>query len=193
MARTVAQEGREMNSLAYTPTHPRVAIRHRANPLFVLPGLLLIIIGIIVMVGGFGWAVLAITGIEPPQPEDLGRPPDAAGTFGPVMDGFAVCIIGCTVMTVGRYVLRGARRRGWRDRLGRFLIIMGYLDIGLSFVVLTRFIGAAMGAEGTGADDAFRGLLICLAIAVPGVVLTGSGFRLAKEEPLMIAEANASF
>jgi hypothetical protein len=181
-----------MNYMPSTPTQRPVTIRHRANPLFLVPGLLLVVIGLVVMVAGFGYMVLAVTGVQAPQLEDLGRPPDGAEIARPLMDGFAVFAIGCTVMTIGRYLWRGSRRRGWRDRLGRFLIIVGYLDICAAFVVLTRFvIEAATDFDGT--DVIVRGLLTCLAILVPGAALTSAGFRLAKEEALMTAEANASF
>ena len=185
-----------MNPMTSTPTQRPVTTRHRANPLFLAPGLLLILIGVVVMVGGFAYMALAVTGVQAPQPEDLGRPPDGAKIGRPLMDGFAVFAIGCTVMTIGRYLWRGARRRDWRDRLGRLLIILGYLDICVAFAVLTRFvIEAATQFDGTdlGTDMIIRGLLTCLAILVPGAVLTAAGFRLAKEEPLMTAEAGASF
>jgi hypothetical protein len=184
-----------MNPMTSTPTRRPVTIRHRANPLFLAPGLLLIVIGVVVMVGGLAYMALAVTGIQAPQPEDLGRPPDGAELGRPLMDGLAVSAIGCTVMTIGRYLWRGARRRGWRDRLGRLLIILGYLTICLALVVLTRFVIEAATDNGTdiGTDLIIRGLLTCLAIGIPGAALTGTGFRLAKEEPLMTAEAGASF
>jgi hypothetical protein len=108
-----------------------------------------------------------------------------------LVDGFAVFVIGCTVMTVGRYLWRGARRRGWRDRLGRLLIIVGYLGIGVALVILTRFVLEAMGNDSGGTDIIVRGLIIIVAIAVPGALLALPGFRLAKEEPLMEAEVKA--
>jgi hypothetical protein len=186
----------EMNSMSPATARPPATIRHRANPLLLLPGLLLIIVGIVVMVAGFAWAALGVLGIDSPQPEDLGRGPNAGGFVEPLMSGFAVFTIGCTVMTIGRYLWRGARRRGWRDRLGRFLIILGYLDICAAFVVLTQFIIAAatdFDGNDAGTNVIVRGLLICLAILVPGALLTGSGFRLAKEQPLMTAEVKATF
>jgi hypothetical protein len=90
--------------------------RHRANPLMLLPGLLLITVGVLVMVGGLAWAAQTFVGASAPQLSDLGSGPDAAGDLEPLVDGFATFVIGCTVMTIGRYLWRGARRRGWRDR-----------------------------------------------------------------------------
>lgn len=165
--------------------------RHRANPLMLVPGLLLIIIGALVMVGGLAWAAQPFVGARAPQLSDLGSGPDAAGELKPLADGFAVFVIGCTVMTVGRYLWRGARRRGWRDRLGRLLIILGYLDIGVALVILTRFILEAMGDGSGGTGIIVRGLITVLAISVPGALLALPGFRLAKEVPLMEAEVKA--
>jgi hypothetical protein len=165
--------------------------RHRANPLMLLPGLLLIVIGTLAMIGGLAWAALAVVGVEAPQPGDLGSGPDSAGELKPLVDGFAVFVIGCTVMTVGRYLWRGARRRGWRDRLGRLLIIAGYLDIGAALVVLTRFILEALGDTSDGTGTIVHGLITVLVIAVPGVLLALPGLRLAREEPLMNADVRA--
>ncbi len=165
--------------------------RHRANPLMLLSGLLLVIIGILAMIGGLALAALTFVGTSAPQLTVLGSGPDAAADLEPLVNGFAVVIVGCTVMTVGRYLWRGARRRGGRDRLGRLLIIVGYLDVGVALVVLTRFILAAVGDDSDGTGIIIRGLLTCLAIALPGVLLALPGFRLANEKPQMKAEVKA--
>jgi hypothetical protein len=122
------------------------------------------------------------------------RPLTARRDLEPMVNGFAVVIIGCAVMTAGRYLWRGARRRGWRDRLGGSLIIAGYLVVATALCVLTRFVLAALAV-----DDAeesgrvlLRRLIAYLAITVPGVVLTLPGFRLAREEPPMTAGVGVS-
>src|SRR5262245_42053981 len=95
------------------------ATRHRANPLMLIPGLLLITVGLVVMVGGFAWAVMTMLALSErtPQLSDLGTGPHAREDLGPAVNGFAVFVVGTTVLTIGRYLWRGARRRGWRDRL----------------------------------------------------------------------------
>lgn len=165
--------------------------RHRANPLMLLSGLLLVIIGILAMIAGLALAALTFVGTSAPQFTDPGSGLDAAADLEPLVNGFAVVIVGCTVLTVGRYLWHGARHRGRRDRLGRLLIVAGYLDVGIALVVLTRFILAAMGDDSDGTDVIVRGLLTCLAIALPGVLLALPGLRLAKEKPLMEAEVEA--
>lgn len=165
--------------------------RHRPNVLFWLSGLPLILGGAGIMLFGLLTAVSAVPR-DAPQLSDLGLRPDARGAFEPIVDGFAVFIIGCTVLTVGRYLWRAARRRGWRDRLGRLLIIVGYLVVTVALLVFTRFILEAFGAndmDGTG-RTLLQGLIICAAIAVPGVLITVPGFRLAREVPLMEADVN---
>jgi hypothetical protein len=165
--------------------------RHRANPLMLLPGLLLVVVGVLVMIGGIAFAALTLLGVDAPSVADLGSPSDAAEQLGPFIDGFAVVVIGCTVLTVGRYLWRGARTRGWRDRVGRLLIIVGYLFVGAALVVLTRFIREAMADGADGTDIIVRGLITCLLIALPGVALAMPGLRMAKEEALMSAGVKA--
>ncbi|GAA3214220.1 hypothetical protein ACFO1B_12840 [Dactylosporangium siamense] len=169
------------------------ATRHPANPLMLLAGLLLIIVGIVVMVGGFAWAVLTVLGLadRTPQLSDLGAGPHAREDLGPMLDGFAVFVVGTTVMTIGRYLWRGARRRGWRDRLGRLLLIITCLAVGSGMVVLTRFVLAAMD-ESDGGGTILRGLFVFALIGVPASLLGMVGLRLADEEILMTAEARAS-
>ena len=168
--------------------------RHRVNPLMLLPGILLVILGVVVMLGGLAWAALTVLDLAGRTPElsDLGAAPDAQGDIGPVLDGFAVFAVGTTVMTIGRYLWRGARRRGWRDRLGRLLLVIACLTVGIGMVVLTRFILAAMG-EFDGSATILRGLLTFALISIPGSLLGVVGLRLANEEVLMSASAKAKF
>src|SRR5262249_52966836 len=123
--------------------------RHRANPLMLLPGVLFIIVGLVLMIGGLVWGFAAMTslGDRVPQISDLGTRPDVRGLAGPTTDAFDVCMIGTTVMTIGRYMRRGARRRGWRDRLGRLFLIITCLGLGAGVVLLTRSLLAAMNEE----------------------------------------------
>lgn len=175
-----------------TPPPPAPA-RPAPNVLFLLVGLILIIAGVAVMVYGVLAAVSAIP-TDGPNMNDLGIGPQARRDMEPFVNGFAAVIVGCTVMTIGRYIWRGARRRGWRDRLGRLLVIVGYLIVGTALITLTQAIIAAFSTGGADASQqaVIRGLITCVAIAIPGVVIASIGFRLAKEKPLMTAEVKAS-
>jgi hypothetical protein len=166
--------------------------QYRTNPLMAFPGMLFIVAGTAVMLAGVAMAFLTIVGADLPQLDDVRTgAAEAAGHFGPMFDGFAAIVIGFTGLTIGRYLWRGARRRGWRDRLGRFLIIVGYIAVAVAFVVLTRYIIDAMG-DPEGRTIVVRGLLVFLAIALPAVLLMLPGFRLAREVALMKAEAKVA-
>jgi hypothetical protein len=163
----------------------------RTNPLMAFFGLVFIIVGTVVMLGGVAWAFLSIVGVEMPDIAEARTGPNAAEDFGPFLDGFAVIVIGFTVLTIGRYLWRGRKLRGWRDRLGRLFIIVGYVVVGVAMVVLTRFILDAMG-DPDGRTIVIQGLVVCLIIAVPGVVLALLGLRLAREVALGKAEARVT-
>lgn len=166
---------------------------HRPNVVLWLLGAVLIIIGVVLTLLGLIWAFQAMPDAGP-QLSDLDAGPDARRDLAPMADGFSVVVAGCTVLTVGRYLWRGARRRGWRDRLGRLMLIIGYVLVATALIVLTRFALAALGNGDP--DESTRiiltGLIACAAIATPGVLLAMPGMRLANEQPLMNAEASAS-
>ena len=96
-------------------------------------------------------------------------------------------------MTVGRYLWRGARRRGWRDRLGRLFLVITVLAVGTGMVVLTRLIVAAMDESDGTASRFLRGLVVFALIAIPASLLGSVGLRLADEKVLMTASAKAPF
>ncbi|WP_433467395.1 hypothetical protein [Spirillospora sp. CA-128828] len=158
----------------------------RPNVLFLLAGLILILAGLAAMLGGLLYGAQAILGADL-RPGDLG---DAGDDLEPLVNGFTVVIVGCTVMTIGRYLWRGARRRGARDRLGRLLIILGYLVICAAMVIMMRFILSALdtGDLGEGEKILFRGLIVCAVVAVPGLLLALPGLRMAREQALMQGE-----
>ncbi|MQY08197.1 hypothetical protein [Actinomadura macrotermitis] len=165
--------------------------RPAPNVLFLLAGLILIIAGVALMAFGALTAFQAI----PRGDLRLGAVPDARGDLAPVINGFTVVIAGCTTLTAGRYLWRGARRRGLRDRLGRLLVISGYLVVTVALYVLTRYLLRALATDDADASVriVLNGLVVCALIAVPGSLLAVPGFRMAREEPLMRAEARARF
>ncbi|SNR51792.1 hypothetical protein [Actinomadura mexicana] len=175
-------------------TQPYRQAAHRPNVLLLLLGLLLIVIGAAAMLLGFLYGVQAVLGTG--LGSDLGSADlsDAGGDLEPLVDGFTVVIVGCTVLTIGRYLWRGARRRGARDRIGRLLIILGYLVVCAALVIFTRFVLSALdaGDPGEGEKILFRGLIACAAVCVPGLLLALPGLRMAKERPLMEAEVEVN-
>lgn len=105
----------------------------------------------------------------------------------------ALAFWGIIVLTIGRYFWRGARKRGLRDRVGRLLIIAGYLLLG---VALDRGAHSVVGlwaeASVDGGHSAAVSSIITFALwAVPAPILAAIGFKLANEKALATAEAKA--
>jgi hypothetical protein len=95
------------------------------------PNVLFHLIGFVVIAAGIGMAVFAVAGLF-----TIGQRYDS-----PLRgDGRAELVIlatlvfwGFIVITMGRVIWRGARRRGARDRFGRFLMIaaLGFVTLAI--------------------------------------------------------------
>jgi hypothetical protein len=59
-------------------------------------------------------------------------------------DAQSQVIWGVIIFTIGCYIWRGARKRGWIDRSGRILISIGYLVIGFGMSKATLVLGLAL-------------------------------------------------
>ncbi|WP_018348759.1 hypothetical protein [Longispora albida] len=166
-------------------THP---VRPQPNPVFWLLGLLGILAGLAVMaLAGLGF-YRAFT--DPGGPLDGDGPALFTGSF-------AMFAWGAIVFTLGRYVWRGARRRGSRDRFGRLLIVVGYVLAGFAIQAATRGMYELMTdtSSGTGAAEAIviRALLMTAAFGIPGGIIGSIGIRLADEKILLTAEVKGGF
>ncbi|GAB2672063.1 hypothetical protein [Kribbella swartbergensis] len=158
--------------------------QHRPNIVFNLLGALLIVAGIAVALYGLAAAVQLMTGSDP-----FG----GGGVSRRLSDAVAVTFWGAIVLTIGRYVWRGARRRGARDRFGRLLAIVGYLLLGVG---LDRGLEAGVRLARTGSQAAAQAAvvdtLVAIAVwAVPGVVIASIGFKLCDEKALLEASVKA--
>jgi len=100
-----------------------ISVRHRPNVLFNLIGVLLIVGGIGITIYGIAYGVQIMRGFDPFRGDS---PPVK------IADGMALAFWGIIIFTMGRYFWRGARKRGLRDRFGRFLIISGYALLGVA-------------------------------------------------------------
>ncbi len=157
----------------------------RTNPLFAVTGL-------VVMVAGIGLAVFGAVGVVTAIQRD-GHPLLNDGPRA-ITSAFAQVCWGLFVFTIGRYLWRGARGRGWKDRVGRLLIIAGLLVVG--FAVQTLLSGMPELMRPNSADDsqALLALMIRFGlIGIPGSLIAMVGVKMAKEEVLITASANASF
>ena len=100
-----------------------ISVRHRPSVLFNLICVLLIVGGIGITIYGLAYAVQIMHGFDPFRGD--GPPVKIA-------DGMALAFWGFITFTVGRCFWLGARKRGLRDRFGRFLIISGYALLGVA-------------------------------------------------------------
>jgi len=160
-------------------------VRPRPNILFNLLGVLLIVAGIGLVIVGLGYAIQVMTGFDPFNGD--GPPVEIA-------DGMALAFWGVITLTVGRYFWRGARRRGVRDRVGRLLIIVGYVLLGIA---LDQGTHSMVGLWDATTEEAGRGAVVDTLITValwgvPAAIVAAIGFKLANEKALATAEVKAS-
>jgi hypothetical protein len=149
------------------------------------PNVLFVVAGIVVFVAGVGLAALGVVGLVEVSDPFHGNGPDR------VADGSALVAWGCIVLTDGRYLWRAARRRGWRDRLGRVLIIVGYAILGLGIdVALHIAVGIWAAADpNEGRRVAVEFALTFTAFGLVAVAFVMPGIKLASEKILLRASA----
>jgi len=161
-----------------------LGVRHRPNVLLNLAGVVLMVAGVGLTIYGVATAFRLIAGVGP----STERLPVG------IVDGMTLGFWGLLVLTFGRYLWRGARTRGARDRFGRVLIIAGYALIG---VALDRGMHSAVELWSSGPNEGAiqsvmtRTLVIACVFGFPGAGLAAIGFKLANEKAL--AEAEVSF
>ena len=123
--------------------------------------------------------------------------PDPFGVKGAeaIADAESAITWGVVILTVGLYVWRGARRRGWQDRLGRVIIVAGYLLLGvaLSQMLHTAVDLWAADSPGEGEEVLVETMVRFVGWGAPASLLVYVGTRLAHEKILLTAHANASF
>jgi hypothetical protein len=159
---------------------------HRPNVLFSVAGIVLIVAGLCLTVYGLVDAVQVMSGFDPLRGDG---PPVR------IADGMGLAFWGIIVFTIGRYLWRGARRRGARDRFGRILIIVGYVLLGVGLDLgVHEAVGLWDSEIGDGAQAVVVRTAVLVAIwAIPGAILAAIGFRMASERALTTAEVNAGF
>jgi len=163
-------------------TSPR---RSPPNVAFWMVGGLVVLVGLAIAASGVG-RVIELEGLNGPF---------AGGSSESLADAVSIVIWGAIILVNGVYLWRAARRRGWRDRLGRVLIIGGYLLLG---VAITKTIHIALmlsepraGGQADGIlDTAF---LTYLAYGIPAAFVVFVGTKLANEKILMTSEMNVSY
>ncbi len=161
--------------------HDSTDHRQRANPFFWLIGSLAVLAGTGMLVGG----AIAVADAE------------NTGAAGPqdTADPASLVTWGVVVLVNGVYVWRGARRRGWHDRLGRLLIIVGYALLGIALSRTLHISEELWGSTTSGSsnDVLDRTMLAFLGWGVPAALLVRLGTWIAPEKILLTAQAQANY
>jgi hypothetical protein len=148
--------------------------------------------GLVVIVAGIGLAVFGAVGVVTAIQRD-GHPLLNDGPRA-ITSAFGQVCWGLFVFTIGRYLWRGARSRGWKDRVGRLLIITGLVVVGFAVQTLLAGISDLMRPNSADDSQALLALMIRFAlIGIPGSLIAMVGVKMAREEVLITASANASF
>jgi hypothetical protein len=159
--------------------------RHRPNVAFWVLGVLAILGGLALIVVG------ALAVADAAQKPNAFKPAGAEAQA----DGASTFVWGVMVLTCGAYVVRGARRRGARDRWGRVQIVLGYLVLGLA---LSLAIHRAVDLWDANTEDEHRNVMLqtmgwFLLFGIPGAWLIHRGVENADEEVITTAGMNADF
>jgi hypothetical protein len=107
-------------------------------------------------------------------------------------DAVSQVIWGIMILTIGCYVWRAARRRGWKDRSGRVLISAGYLTIayGMSQAVHVSVEMWAVSSEEDQRRIAVEAGSYFLGFGFVGALLVWLGVKLAHEIIITTVEGN---
>jgi hypothetical protein len=98
-------------------------------------------------------------------------------------DAVSLVIWGIMIFTIGSYIWRAARRRGWKDRLGRILISIGYLVIGYG---MSNAVHAVMKLSQVSSEEGVQRValdagLYFLGFGFIGALLVWIGVKMADE------------
>lgn len=155
--------------------------RPRPNVLCWFVGSLTALVGLVVVAAG----VMAVRAVE-----------DEFSGSGPqdTADGVSLVFWGVVVLVNGVYVWRGARRRGLRDRVGRLLIIVGYVLLGVAVQRATHEAVELWNTPAEEGNDVLnRAMLALLGWGVPAAALVWVGVRLARERILLTVSGEAGY
>jgi hypothetical protein len=157
------------------------------NVFFYVIGVAVILAGVGLIVVGVGDIVATVQRYESPL---RGRGPAALAS------GAAKVFWGMFVLTMGRIVWRGARRRGGKDRAGRLLMILGCGLMG--FAVQGLLSGVPELLHSTTEAHARASLIAAyipyVVLGIPAAIVALIGSKMAKEtKPLITVSAKANF
>jgi Ca2+/Na+ antiporter len=158
------------------------------------PNVVFYLLGFVVAAAGIGLIVLGATGIA----TTVQRYESPLRGSGPsaLADGAAAVFWGFFVITMGRILWRGARRRGAKDRFGRLLMIIAMVIMG--YALQSLLAGAPELWRSTTEDQARSSLIAAylpyVLLGIPAVVVGTIGGKLANEKDELISvSATANF
>jgi hypothetical protein len=156
----------------------------RANPLFLIAGSLVILVGLAMV--GLGFAGFATIAQRYDSPLTDGRAE---------LVGLAVLMMwGFLVITVGRILWRGARRRGAKDRVGRLLMIIALGFVAIAILGFLSGLGDMLGA--TTEEEARAGLIAAhipyIAASIPALIIGWIGGRMANERETLLTVSTSA-
>lgn len=110
-------------------------------------------------------------------------------------DATSLVIWGVMIFTIGCYIWRAARRRGWKDRSGRVLISAGYLF--LAYGMSKAVHAAEVGMSATLSEEDSQRLAVeigsyFLGFGFVGALLVWLGVKMADEIIITRVEGNYS-
>jgi hypothetical protein len=110
-------------------------------------------------------------------------------------DAESMVIWGVMIFTIGCYIWRGARKRGWIDRSGRILISIGYLVIGFGMSKATH---AAVKIWHVSSEKGMQRVALeagqyFLGFGFIGALLVWIGVKMANESIILRVEGHSKF
>jgi hypothetical protein len=161
------------------------------GPRRIRPNVLAWLLGALVIAAG---VAVAATGVR--DVLDASERPDVFRTAGSVAlaDAVGQVIWGVMILTIGCYIWRAARRRGWKDRSGRVLISAGYLIIAYG---MSQAVHAAVKIWAVSSEEGQQRVAVevgsyFLGFGFVGALLVWLGVKMADEIIITTVEGNYS-
>lgn len=158
------------------------------------PNALFYLIGFVVIMVGIGLVVIGVTDMM----TTVQRYESPLRGDGPAAFTSAAALVswGAFVITMGRIMWRGARRRGVKDRVGRLLCLISLALVGLAIQALLA--GVPEFLRSTTAGEARSNLIQAhipyVALMIPAMIIGLVGSKMAKEtKPLITVSTGVNF
>jgi hypothetical protein len=154
------------------------------------PNVLAWAVGIIIIAAGVLVAARGVMDVIDVSGPKSFREPGATA----LADAVSGVIWGVMILTIGCYVWRAARRRGWKDRSGRVLISVGYLVLafGMSEAVHSAVGLWASKTEAEAQSVMLESALLFVGFGFVAALLIRIGTKMSDEIVITTAEWNVN-